>query len=55
MATYGKKSAHRGGLNQGAKRHSGGSGGKVMGASKAPLPKQKKATGSGIAGRGTRD
>ena len=29
-------------------------GGKHVGASKAPLPSQKKKSGSGIAGRGTR-
>lgn len=53
--TYAKKSAAGGGITGKAKRVTkAGSGGKMVGANKAPLPKQKKASGSGIAGRGTR-
>ena len=60
--TYGNKKAAGGGINQtphgrvGMAQRVGkaGKGGKTVGASKAPLPKQKQARGTGIAGRGTR-
>lgn len=55
--TYGGQKAHGGGVsvpsrNAPSKKKKSAMG-KVVGASKAPLPPNKNATGSGIAGRGT--
>ena len=50
--TYAKKGAHNGGMNMGAKRQGkAAKGGKIASQAAPPLPKQKLAKGSGIAGR----
>lgn len=58
MATKGVNArsmrANNGGKNHGATTSLKSKGGNVKGASKSPIPSQKKSTGSGIAGRGTR-